>query len=140
MKKLICLLLFFMMLNFLSSCYNKTVHLLTKTWDCVQVDNIIPADIKIHSKKDSVDAAQLISMLKLISWTFKKNRAYACSVNGRITVAGKYELQEQDKIIQCTSEIKHTINNYKITTLTENELVLSGRAENTSLVLHFKSR
>lgn len=128
-----------MALIFLSSCQNKTIHLLTNTWDCVQVDNIIPPNTKMISKKDSVNAEQLKLVLQSISWTFKKNMKYVCSVNGRITVQGKYELQEHDKIMLCTPESKNCINRYMITALTENELVLSGRAENTSLILHFKS-
>ena len=63
---------------------------------------------------------------------------YECAINSRITVEGKYELLENDKIMICTSESKNSINRYIIKSLTENELILSGNAENTNVVLHFK--
>jgi hypothetical protein len=63
---------------------------------------------------------------------------YECTVNGRTTVEGKYELLENDKIMICTSGSGNSINRYIIKSLTENELVLGGNAENASLVLHFR--
>lgn len=112
--------------------------LLTKKWDCVQVDNIVPPDTKYLSSKDSADTEQLRSMLQSISWTFKDRMKYECSINGRVMVQGKYELQEHDKIMVCTPESRNSVNRYVIRSLTENELILSGSAENASLVLHFK--
>ncbi len=112
--------------------------LLTKKWDCVQVDNIVPPDTKFFSSKDSADAEQLKSVLQSISWAFKDRMKYECSMNGRVMVQGKYELLEHDKIMVCTSESKNTVNRYVIRSLSENELILSGGTENASVVLHFK--
>jgi hypothetical protein len=138
MKKLIPTALFFFALILFNSCRNKTVVLLTKKWDCVQVDNIVPPDTRFLSAKDSADAEQLKAVLISINWTFKNNMRYECAVNSRVTVQGKYELLEDDKVMICTSESKNSVNRYIIKTLTENELVLSGSAENTSVVLHFR--
>lgn len=131
-------LLLFIFILLLGSCRNKTVLLLTKKWDCVQVDNIIPPDAKLISREDSVRFDQVKSLLQSLSWTFKKNMGYECAINSRVTVSGKYELLENDKIIVCTSESKNSVNRYVIKTLTENELVLSGVAANSAVVLHFK--
>ena len=138
MKKLISILLFFFLLIFFGSCRNKTVVLLTKKWDCVQVDNIVPPNSKMLAPKDSAGAEQLKSLLQSINWTFKNNMRYECAINDRVTVAGKYELLENDKIIICTSKSKNSINRYIIKSLTPDELVLAGNAENASVVLHFK--
>ena len=138
MKKLILIFLLFITLIFFSSCRNKTVQLLTKKWDCVQVDNIVPPGTKFQSPEDSVNAVQLQSVVESINWTFKKNMRYECAINSRVTVQGKYQLLEEDKIIVCTSESKNSINRYIIKSLTENELVLSSGAQSTSVVLHFK--
>ena len=121
-----------------SACRNKTVVLLTKKWDCVQVENILPPDNKFQSPQDSANAVQLQSILQSISWAFKNNMKYECSVNSRITVQGKYELLEHDKILILKPESKNNINRYIITSVTENELILSSSAQNTKLVLHFK--
>ena len=138
MKKLILIFLLFITLIFFSSCRNKTVQLLTKKWDCVQVNNIVPPGTKFQSPEDSVSAVQLQSVVESINWTFKKNMRYECAINSRVTVQGKYQLLEDDKIIVCTSESKNSINRYIIKSLTENELVLSSGAQSTSVVLHFK--
>ena len=138
MKKLILIFLLFITLIFFSSCRNKTVQLLTKKWDCVQVDNIVPPGTKFQSPEDSVNAVQLQSVVESINWTFKKNMRYECAINSRVTVQGKYQLLEDDKIIVCTSESKNSINRYIIKSLTEDELVLSSGAQSTSVVLHFK--
>jgi hypothetical protein len=138
MKKLILLLLLFITLIFFSSCHNKTVELLSKKWDCVQVDNIVPPGTKFQSPQDSADAIQLQSVLQSINWTFKNNMSYECAINSRITVQGEYELLENDKILVCTSASNNSINRYMIKSLTENELILSGSAQNASVVLHFK--
>ena len=138
MKKLILIFLLFITLIFFSSCRNKTVQLLTKKWDCVQVNNIVPPGTKFQSPEDSVNAVQLQSVVESINWTFKKNMRYECAINSRVTVQGKYQLLEDDKIIVCTSESKNSINRYIIKSLTEDELVLSSGAQSTSVVLHFK--
>ena len=121
-----------------SSCRNKTVLLLTKKWDCVQVDNIVPPGTKFLSAKDSANAEQLKTVLQSITWTFKNNMKYECAIDNRVTVEGKYELLEDDKVLICTPKSKNNINRYSINLLTEDELVLSGQAENTSLTLHFR--
>ena len=138
MKKLVLILLVLFSLVFFNSCRNKTVVLLTKKWDCVQVDNIVPPGTKFLSSKDSADAEQLKSILQSISWTFKDRMKYECSINGRVVVQGKYELIENDKIIVCTPESGNSMNRYIIRSLTENDLVLNGSAGNANLVLHFK--
>ena len=122
----------------LSSCRNKTVVLLSKRWDCMQVDNIVPPNSKMLSAKDSANAEQLKALLQSLNWTFKNNMRYECAINDRVTVQGKYELLENDKIIICTPESKFSSNRYIIKSLTADELVLTGNAENTNVVLHFK--
>jgi hypothetical protein len=121
-----------------SSCRNKTVLLLTKKWDCVQVDNIVPPNTKSLTAKDSANLENLKSVLQTINWTFKNNMRYECAVNDRIMVHGKYELLQNNKIMICTSESKNSSNRYIIKSLTADELVLAGNAENTNVVLHFK--
>ena len=129
----------FLIIFVLASCRNKAVLLLTKKWDCVQVDNIVPPDQKFLSKKDSVNADQLKTLLQSLSWTFKNNMRYECAINGRVTVEGKYELLEDDKIIVCTPKSANITNRYIIKSLTENELTLIGNADNSNVVLHFQS-
>ena len=138
MKKLIPILLFFISLIFFSSCRNKTVQLLTKKWECVQVENIIPPNTKFQSPQDSANAVQLQTLLQSLNWTFKNNMRYECAIGSRVTLKGKYELMENDKIIVCTPESKNNINTYSIKVLTENELVLRSLTDNSNLVLHFK--
>lgn len=138
MKKLTSFFLFFIALFFFSSCRNRTVKLLTKKWDCVQVDNIVPPNTKFQSPEDSANAVQLQSVVPSINWTFKSRMRYECAVNNRVTVEGKYQLLENDKILVCTPESQNGINRYIIKSLTEDELVLSNGAESTSVVLHFK--
>ncbi len=121
-----------------SSCRNKTVVLLTKKCDCMQLDNIVPPDEKSLTAKDSINAEQVKSLLLALSWTFKDRMKYECALSERITMQGKYELLENDKLLVCTSESKNTVNRYIIKSLTADELVLAGNAENTNVVLHFK--
>lgn len=135
MKQLSCFIFLFLLLI---SCTNKTVQLLNKKWDCIQVDNIVPPNTKMLSSKDSANAEQLKAVLLNLNWTFKDRMKYECALNDRVTVTGKYELLENDKIMVCTSDSKNAVNRYIIKSLTENELVLSGNAENANLVLHFK--
>ena len=138
MKKLIPLCLFFIPLIFFSSCRNKTVQLLTKKWECVQVENIIPPNTKFQSPQDSANSIQLQTLLQSLSWTFKNNMRYECAIGSRVTVKGKYELMENDKIMVCTPETKNNINSYSIKVLTENELVLRSLTDNSNIILHFK--
>ena len=65
--------------------------------------------------------------------------SYECAVNSRVTVQGKYELLEDDKIMICTPESGNSSNRYIIKSLTADELVLEGNAENTNVVLHFRT-
>jgi hypothetical protein len=138
MKKLMPFLFLFFVLAIFSACRNKTVVLLSKRWDCMQVDNIVPPNSKMLSAKDSANAEQLKALLQSLNWTFKNNMRYECAINDRVTVKGKYELLENDKIIICTPESKISSNRYIIKSLTADELVLTGNAENTNVVLHFK--
>ena len=124
--------------GFFISCQNKTVQLLTKKWECVQVENIVPPNTKFQSPQDSANSIQLQTLLQSLSWTFKNNIRYECAIGSRVTVNGKYELMENDKIIVCTPESKNNINSYSIKVLTENELVLQSLTDNINLVLHFK--
>jgi hypothetical protein len=55
-----------------------------------------------------------------------------------VTVQGKYELLENDKIIICTPASENGSNRYIIKSLTADGLVLEGNAENTNVVLHFR--
>ena len=64
--------------------------------------------------------------------------SYQCAINDRITVEGKYELLENNKIMICTPVSENSINRYVIKSLTADELVLAGNAENTNVVLHFR--
>ena len=132
-----CLLLILISFS-LISCRNKTVVLLTKKWECVQVENIIPPNTKFQSPQDSANSIQLQTLLQSLNWTFKNNMRYECAIGSRVTVKGKYELMENDKIIVCTPESKNNINSYSIKVLTENELVLRSLTDNSNLVLHFK--
>ena len=92
-----------------SSCRNKTVQLLTKKWECVQVENIIPPNTKFQSPQDSANSIQLQTLLQSLSWTFKNKMRYECTIGSRVTVKGKYELMENDKIMVCTPETKNNI-------------------------------
>lgn len=129
-----------LMLVSFGSCRNKTVLLLTKTWDCVQVDNILPPETKLLSPGDTANNEQLKELLRSLSWTFKKNMGYVCALNGRVTVEGKYELLGDDRILVCRSNQGKTVNRYIIKTLTEHDLILNGSAGNTNLTMHFKPR
>lgn len=134
--KQISYLIFLLLL--LVSCTNKTVELLAKKWDCVQVDNIVPPNSQSLSAKDSADSEQLKILLQSINWTFKTNMSYQCAINDRITVEGKYELLEDNKIMICTPASENSSNRYIIKSLTADDLVLAGNAENINVVLHFK--
>lgn len=135
MKKLIPILI---LVFSLTACRNKTVILLTKKWDCVQVENIVPPDAKGLTAKDSLNAQQVKELLLNLNWTFKDRMKYECALSDRITVQGKYELQGNDKLLICKPKSGSSINRYIIKSLTEDELVLTGNAENTNVVLHFR--
>jgi len=138
MKKSLPFFILCTTLAMLSACRNKTVMLLSKKWDCVQVENIVPPDSKMLSAKDSANAEQLKAVLLTLNWTFKERMRYECALNDRVTVRGKYELMENDRIMICTPESKNSVNRYIIKSLTEEDLVLTGNAENANLILHFK--
>lgn len=123
---------------FFSSCKSKAVGLLSKKWDCVQVENIIPPGTKSLSAQDSANLEKLNLVFQTINWTFKTNMRYECAVGDRITVKGTYELLENNKALVCTPESKSSINRYIIKSLSPDELVLAGNAENTSVSLHFR--
>ncbi|MBL0182238.1 MAG: hypothetical protein IPP96_08060 [Chitinophagaceae bacterium] len=125
-------------LFFFHSCQSKTQQLLTKKWDCLKVDNLDLANERFQDPQDSLNNLQLISTLETLNWTFKDNHEYECAIGSRVTVKGTYGLMEDGKTIVCTPDTKNTINHYTITTLTENDLVLSNSAGNPPLVLHFK--
>ena len=118
MKKIIPLFLLSFVLIFFSSCRNKKVILLTKKWDCVQVDNLVQPNTKGLTAKDSVNAEQVKMLLLTLNWTFKDRMKYECALNDRVTVQGKYELQGNDKILVCTPESKNSVNRYIIKSLT----------------------
>ncbi|MBK6634186.1 MAG: hypothetical protein IPG38_07575 [Chitinophagaceae bacterium] len=138
MKRSLPICLFFLLSAIIYSCRNESVHLLTKKWECVQVENIIPPGINITSPEDSVNAIQLQALVRSINWTFKNNMRFECAVGDRITLKGRYELQESDKMLVCISESKNSINRYHISVLSENELVLKSISGYNGLVLHFK--
>lgn len=139
MNKLFLLICFVVLISF-GSCRNKTVLLLTKTWDCVQVDNIVPPDSKMLSPRDSANNEQLKLLLQSLSWTFKKNMGYSCAINNLTTVEGKYELLEDDKILVLRPGNNKSTNRYLIKMVTENDLVLNGSADNITVTMHFKPR
>lgn len=112
--------------------------MLTKKWDCVQVDNIVDPNSPLLTPQDSLNLVQLKSVLESINWTFKSRMRYECAVNSRVTVQGSYDLLENDKILICTPQSKSGSNRYIINTLTEEQLVLSGRAGNSNITLHFR--
>jgi len=121
-----------------SSCQNKTIELLAKKWDCVKVENLNTGGTGFQSRQDSINSIQLQAVLESLSWTFKTTMEYECSVAGKVTISGTYELSDDDKVLVCTPSTKNTINRYTVNTLTENDLVLSSSAGNTPLILHFK--
>ena len=137
MNKMGTILIAFIAILLLGACRNKTVELISKKWDCVQVENIVPPDAKFHSSQDSLEAVQLQSLLQSISWIFNNNLTYECKINNTVTVRGSYELNELDKTLVLTPDTRNNINRYFINTLNENELVLTGSAENKKLTLHF---
>jgi hypothetical protein len=121
-----------------SSCQNKTKQLLVKKWDCVQVENINPANNKFMSKEDSVTTVQVAEALRQLSWVFNKNNTYQCSINNRITVKGNYEITADEKGLICTPDSKNNVNSYTIIKISESDLVLTSAGATMPLILHFR--
>ena len=127
------------MLLVLSSCQNKTLQLLNKKWDCVKIDNLDLIDKKaITSAADSIAANKIATALAGLNWTFNKDHSYYCGVSDKITSRGNYEVNEDEKTLVCTTQSQNTVNRYTITTLTDDDLVLTSLGSNVNLVLHFK--
>ncbi len=122
---------------FLNSCSNKTEQLLTKKWDCVRVDNLNLTTGELPTRQDSLLTAQVIAALETLSWSFKEDHQYECSVGGKVMVHGSYGLMEDNKTLICTPSSQNNINRYTITLLTDDELVLSST--DPPLVLHFRA-
>ena len=139
MKKANNIALFCFSLIVLFSCQNKTVNLLSKKWDFEKMDNVDTENKKFTSPEDSVATVNMQMAMKLLSWEFKKNMDYECSVGNRVATQGTYELSENDKILTMTPKSKNNINNYTIKVLTENELVLNGLADGAMVTMHFRA-
>jgi hypothetical protein len=139
MKKVNYILLCCFSLIILLSCQNKTVDLLSKRWDYEKIENVDTINRKFVSVEDSVANANMEMAMKLLSWTFKKNMDYECTVGNHVATQGTYKLSEHDKVLTMTPSTKNNINNYAINVLTENELVLSGLADGVTVTLHFRA-
>ncbi|MBK7433349.1 MAG: hypothetical protein IPI66_05140 [Chitinophagaceae bacterium] len=120
------------------SCKDRTVQQLSRTWDCVQVDNLDPLKKNFTSPEDSVLAYRLQESLKTLTWTFTDDRQYHCRIGQRITTKGTYQITDNGSTLICTTESKNTINRYSIRTISADELVLENRSGGTPLVMHFK--
>jgi hypothetical protein len=126
----------------LSSCQTKTKQLLVKKWDCVQVENIAPLNKGFNKKEDSVAASQILELqaaLTALSWTFNKNNTYQCSISGKTTVQGTYEITNDEKKLICIPDSKNNSNSYIITAISESDLVLTSAGSAIPLILHFRS-
>jgi hypothetical protein len=121
----------------LFSCRDKTLQLISKKWDCIQVENLEPLDKKISSREDSLVAAKMTHALKNLHWNFKNTMEYECSTGATITAKGSYSFTGDKKSIICTSATGN-VAVYDIVQLTETELVLKNWMENVNIVLHFK--
>jgi len=138
MKKFTYLLCIVLAVAGLVSCQSKTQKLIVKKWDCVQVENLAPADLHYASKEDSTNATKLDAALKALSWTFNSNGSYNCStINGMITVQGTYEISGDEKTLTCTSSTGNNINKYTITSIEEFGMILTSTGTNVPLVMHF---
>ncbi len=123
----------------LSSCQNKTLQLLNKKWDCVNIENLDPVDTKkFASPEDSTAAANIESALKELNWTFNKDLGYQCSIGDKTVTQGTYQLTEDEKTLVCTPNSKNIVNRYTIIDITDDELVLSNQVNTTSIILHFR--
>ena len=124
----------------LSSCQNKTLQLLNTKWDCTKIENLDPVNSKkFASPEDSAAAANVEIALRELNWTFNKNLSYQCSIGDKIVTQGNYQLTEDEKTLICTPDSKNTVNRYTITSLTEDELILSNQVDNIRLIIHFKT-
>ncbi|MFN8244209.1 MAG: hypothetical protein U0X40_09190 [Ferruginibacter sp.] len=123
----------------LLSCNNPHTALISKKWDCVAVDNLEEKENHFLSKEDSVTALSIRQSLQSLSWTFTKNNSYECRVGGRLAVAGTYQLLDNGKTLICRPASGNTINAYRVNTLTETEMVLTGNAAEKNIVMHFKA-
>lgn len=123
----------------LYSCQNKTRQLLEKKWDCIKIENLDPVkNIPFDTPEDSATASKLENSLTELNWTFNSDHSYQCHVGDKITTRGTYMLSENEKNLVCTPDSKNTVNQYTINSLTEDELVLSSRVNNSNIILHFK--
>jgi hypothetical protein len=127
----------FVSLLILFSCQNKTQQLLQKKWDCTQVENLNLNTTKFQSVEDSVANTAIEQSLKQLSWTFTKPNIYQCKVGNAVSTEGTYQLNENDKLLLCTSSKNITVN-YNILSLTETELTLSANSNEVNITLHFK--
>ena len=124
----------------LSSCQNKTFQLLNKKWDCTKIENLDPVNSKkFTSPEDSAAAVKVEDALRELNWTFNKNLSYQCSIGDKTVTQGTYQLTEDEKTLICTPDSKNTVNRYTITSLTEDELVLSNQVDNIRLIIYFKT-
>jgi hypothetical protein len=122
----------------LSSCQSKTKKLLVKKWDCVQVENVSVADKNFQTAQDSAVAVKVEAALKTLSWTFNSNNSYQCSVNNSVVTQGTYKITDDESNLICTPESKTAINNYRITTLNEDELILTSTGITVPVIMHFR--
>jgi len=121
----------------LAACQSKSVGLLSKKWKFVKVDNVEAIDKKYQDPEDSVANANAEKAMQLLSWTFKKDNTYECTVNNRVATSGTYALTDKDAYLELTPASKMATISYKIKTLTENELVLSSSVNNVIVTMYF---
>lgn len=122
----------------LFSCSNKTKSLITKKWDCVQVENVTTTDKVIQTAEDSTIALKIDAALKNLTWTFNSNNTYQCSVGNTITTQGIYKITDDAKTLICTPQSMAVINNYHITAISEEELILTSIGIAVPVVMHFR--
>lgn len=123
----------------LSSCQNKTLHLLIKKWDCVKIENLDPVNTKkFASPEDSTAAAKIETALNELNWTFNKDLSYQCRIGDKTVTQGTYQITEDEKTLVCTPNSRNIVNRYSIIDITDDELVLSNQVNTTSIILHFK--
>ena len=104
----------------------------------MQIENLVPFDKNFATAQDSAAAIKIETALKALTWTFNSNNTYECSVGSSITTQGTYEITPDEKTLTLTSVSKNTINNYSITTIAENELILTSSGTTVPLILHFR--
>ena len=138
MKKITYFLFIVVAIISFSSCQSKTQKYIVKKWDCVQVENLVPADLHYASKEDSTNATKLETALKALSWTFNSNGTYNCStINGMITVQGTYTISDGEKILTCTSISGNSVNTYTITSIEEFGMILTSTGTQVPIIMHF---